>query len=223
MKKKKRVSKRKTEKHHPNLAWFRAALDQRGLSQAEVSRKSGIPTYTLSRTFHGKQRLKLKETAALASAIGVAVDELMAALGIPLSAPEGVRSLSLSGWLDGGAHLVLRPTVEGLRGSKTATCPFPDRDISVARVQSSGTEYDGLDGALVYYRESKARGVDPETVGRIALVSLAGEGAAGGALRLRVIRRGYSSGRYNLTNLAGRVLEESVGVERVYPVVWLKV
>lgn len=219
MKKKKSV-RRTTEKHHPNHRWFRSVLEQKGLNQSEVAKASEILATALSKALAGKRRFTIKEAAALSRVLDLPYTDVLHGLGIALDAPESPRSCEVSGWIDGSAQLRLRRPGDGqgLRGHKTAPCPFGDRDIRVARVQSIGTEHDGLDGALVYFRESKARGVDPNAIGRLALVEL-----QGGDCVLRVVRRGYAAGRYNLTTLSGRIIEESVSVEAVHPVVWLKV
>lgn len=218
--KRKRI--RQTERHQPNSKWFRAVLAEKGILQAEVAKKAGMDKSALSKALSGKRRFTLKESTAIAQTLGLPISDLLAALGIALDAQESNRSVEVEGWLDGQSALLLRSREEagGLRGQRTAPCPFPDRDIRVARIQSAGTEFDGLDGALVYWRESKAKGVDQNAIGRLALVQL---GTGREEIRLlRVIRRGYAPGRYNLTSLAGRLMEESAHVECVHSVVWLK-
>lgn len=221
--KKKRVAKRTTEKHSPNKRWFLDVLEQKGMSQALLAREVGITKSSLSKVLNGKQRLKLAESTKMAGALARPLEEVLNALGVALGASEpGGGTIEVGGWIDGAKGLLLRGKDQGggLKGSRTAPCPFPDKDIRAARIQSTGTEYDGLDGALVYFRESRAKGVHPELVGRVALVKVTG-GAEERALR--VVRRGYGGGgRYNLTSLSGKLLEENVGIESAYPVVWLK-
>lgn len=218
--KKKKNSKRTTEKHQPNNRWFRTVLEQKGLMHAEVAKAIGMTKSAFSKALSGKRRFTLKEATAISAFLQTPLTEVLQALGISLDAPESPRNCEVTGWIDGATQLRLRAPGEGggLRGAKTAPCPFPDRDIRVARVQSAGTEHDGLDGALVYYRQSQAKGVDQNAIGRLALVQL-----SGGECALRVVRRGYAPGRYNLTTLSGRLIEESAIVEAVHPVVWLKV
>lgn len=218
--------RRKTEKYTPNTKLLFSILESKGITQQEISQKSGVPKGTLSKIFHGKRRPTLKEISVFSAILQTPLEDLLSAFGVALSAPAlgGAEVIEVTGWLD--ANLVLRGVgeesggVSGLRGSKTAPCPFPDSDIRVARAQTAGSSFDGLDGALVYYREtrSQARGVDASGVGRPGLVRISGETER----RLRVLRRGYAAGKYNLTSLAGSLMEEGVAVESIYPVIWLK-
>lgn len=210
---------RKTEKHSPNTKWLLALIESKGITQASLSSETGIARPALSRAFSGKRRFKLGEATKIASVLNVPLEELFSGLGMELGSPESAQYIEVDGWLDGS--LILRAVGEagGLKGSKTAPCPFPDRDIRVARVQSAGSEFDGLDGTLVYYRETRdARGVSSEAIGRLAIVKIVGLKE----MRLRVIRRGYTSGKYNLSSMAGKLIEESVAVESVFPIVWMK-
>lgn len=221
MKKKPHAVKRKTEKPTPNTKWLNSLLESKGLTQQELADKSKIHKSSLSKTFHGKRRLTWGEAAKLAPLLSVPIDELLSGFGVKLDTPADGRFIEVSGWLDG--ELILRGVKDGvgLRGSKNAPCPFPDRDIRVARVQSMGSEFDGLDGALVYYRETRSaiRGADMDALGKLGVVKVAGETQ----WRLRVLRRGYASGKFNLTSLSGKMMEESAVVEAVHPVVWLKI
>lgn len=219
------VQRRKTEKYTPNTKWLFSLLSSKGITQQEIAKQTGMPKGTLSKILHGKRRPTLKEIGSFAEILATPLDEILSAFGVNLAqSATSSDFLEVSGWLD--ADLILRGVIEqsggvaGLRGSKTAPCPFPDRDIRVARIQTAGSSFDGLDGALVYYREThnSVKGVDQEAVGRLGLVRVTGEPER----RLRVLRRGYAVGKFNLTSLSGKLMEESVVVESVYPVVWLK-
>lgn len=209
--------KRKTIKFTPNTKWLLSLLESKGLNQRSLSKVIGLNPAVLHKTLAGNRRIQMTEVAKMSEVLNVPLDELLNAFGIELHSPSESQFVEVIGFLDG--TLTFKHSAEGLLGSKTVPCPFPDRDIKVVRVQSSGSESDGLDGALVYFRESKAKGVDPDAVGRIALVTSVGNGA----MRLRVIKRGYASGKYNLHSLAGRLIEENINVENVNPVIWLKI
>lgn len=217
---KKPPENRKTEKYTPNTKWLISLLESKGIEQTELAHQAKMSQPALSKALHGKRRITLSEITRLARLLSTPLEDLIHAFGMKLDMPINDRFIPVDGWLDG--HLIFHATAGGgLRGSKTVPCPFPDRDIRAVRVQSQGTEFDGLDGALVYYRQirSSSRGVDASEVGRLGLVKIAGSEEC----RLRVLRPGYAAGKFNLTSIAGKMLEESVGVDEVWPVVWLKI
>lgn len=213
------IDSRKTEKYTPNTKWLLSLLASKGFEQRELATQAKMAQPALSKAIHGKRRITLSEVTRLAPLLSVPLEDLINAFGMKLDMPLNDRFIEVEGWFDG--TLTLQARASGLRGSKTVPCPFPDRDIRAARVQSAGTEFDGLDGALIYYRQtrSQARGVDVSEVGRLGLVKIAGDSEC----RLRVLRRGYAAGKFNLTSLAGKMMEESVSIESVWPVIWLKI
>lgn len=218
--KKKRAS-RKTVKYTPNTRYLVGLLNARGMQAAQLAAKLKMHKSSLSRSFRGTRRPTLAEITRMAEVLGVSLEDLLHGFGIKLHATQAQsRDLTVSGWLD--ATLTLRSPSEGggLHGPRVAPCPFLDGDIRVARVQTAGSEFDGLDGALVYFREQRGelRNVEASAIGKPAMVCVAGETA----WRLRVIRKGYAPGKFNLTSLAGRLMEESIVVERVWPIIWIK-
>lgn len=203
-----------------NTDWFKSQLAEKGISIRQLAiRHMQLDPSAVSLMLHGLRKPQLDEAARLAEVLDQPIETVLEAFGVSpggllgLGAAGG-RALPLEGWLDG--TLTLRR--EGLRGKKATTCPFPDRDIHVARFQTAGTEFAGWDGAMCFYRMTKRKGVDHELLGRAAMVQIAGETE----LKLREVRRGYAPGLFNLAALSGRIIEEGVRLDLMLPVVWLK-
>lgn len=205
-------------------AWVRKQMLHLGVTLREVARQTSLDPAVLHRLFAGRRRLKLEEAHSLGLALQIPTQEILERFGLKLEedlgAPGSVsRKIRIHGWLDG--RLVLHPTETGLRGSKEASLPSPDKNVRVVRCQTAGSdfsEFAGLDGTLVYYRPSKH--FDPESVGRPVLVEMSGSDPT---LRLRVVRRGYGgAGRFDLCALSGKVMEEDVGITSTSPVLWMK-
>lgn len=204
-----------------NTQWLEHRLDQKGMNKSALCRAIDMRNDLLSRVLSGERRLQFVESERMALALDLSHDELLVNLGLKkpeiLPTPH-LRTISVDGWLDGTLTLRKIDETPGLKGPKTAACPLsPERDLRVVRVQAVGSENDGLDGVLVYYRLSAVKGVSAgEDLGRPALVQ------TNGVVSLRVVRRGYSAGRYNLTSLTGKLIEENVAVDAVHPVLWFK-
>lgn len=212
----------KSRKTEVDTDWFKAKIEALGFSQREVALKMGIDASGFHGLLHGTRGIEAAEAARLASILGVGLDVVLMHIGLPESLLGFDRGASarvpVVGWLDG--TLTLRK--DGLKGRKDVPYPFRDvdRQVRCARVQTAGTEFAGMDGALYFYREAKGQtGVDSTALGKLALVRIRGERE----LKLRELRRGYGpEGSYNLAAPSGRVIEESVKVEYATPLIWIK-
>jgi lambda repressor-like predicted transcriptional regulator len=60
------------------LARITAALEDTGKSQAELSQETGLEKTALSKALSGKRRFNLFEVAAIADALGLSLEELVA-------------------------------------------------------------------------------------------------------------------------------------------------
>jgi transcriptional regulator with XRE-family HTH domain len=56
---------------------IRAVRKRKGMSQARLSQRSGLPQYKISRFERGVRECRASDLAALALALGVTVDELL--------------------------------------------------------------------------------------------------------------------------------------------------
>lgn len=200
--------------------WILRQIENRELTQRVIAQALSLDPSSVSLLIRGRRLLKLAEAKTLAEVLNVPLSELLERFGLVLDEVENgprAKNLKIEGWLD--ALLVLRGVRDPagmLRGSKSAPMPFRDAEIRVARCQTAGTEFEGFDGALVYFKTEKR--VDLECLGKLTMIKLVGADE----LRLRVIRRGYTAGKYNLFSPSGRMIEEEVLVEATLPVVWMK-
>jgi hypothetical protein len=205
-------------------------LRERGISMRGLAKSLKLDPAAVFHLVHGSRRLQLHEAAALARELSQPLGDVLERFGVQVpggdlrGAPRGSPAalLEITGWLDRDllAHLDAEGQ-DGLRGRRQAPAiPGADRDTRVLRCQTAGSDYDGMDGALVYYRElpSKTKGISADAVGRVGLVRVADSPA----LRLRVVRRGFQSGRFHLCSLAGKVIEEDARVEIVHPVLVIR-
>src|SRR5947207_15861100 len=76
-----------------DTAWFLAALDRAGLSQADLARHLRLAPSAVSRMLKGDRQMKLLEAAQTSAFLGVSQDELLrhAATepGVAMPRPEG--------------------------------------------------------------------------------------------------------------------------------------
>jgi transcriptional regulator with XRE-family HTH domain len=196
----------------PNARWFKSLFEQRGFSQRKLAKDLKMDPAALTLVLQGRRKLKSEEAAKMASHLSVSVEEILEHAGIEIATPSTHRKIKIEGYFDGELKLHRGEP----RGAKLAPCPFQDPTMRAARIQSAGSRFESIDGALVYYQESSK--FDPEALGRLALVTISRDPTP----RLRVIRRGYQPGTYNLTALNGEILEESVKIDSSSPVVWMK-
>src|SRR5690606_19409899 len=89
-------------------------------------------------------------------------------------------------------------------------------NVKALRVQTGGTRFQGLDGALIYYRENAS--IDPSSIGKISIVKL-----SSGESFLRVLKRGYQAGRFDLTLLDSTITHQDVLIESASTVLWMKI
>lgn len=127
------------------------------------------------------------------------------------------ETLEITGWIDGYLNVH-----EGLPGQSRAFAePFTGavKAAAVLRCQTTGSQFDGIDGALIYYYPTD-RG-EADVVGRMAVVGFRG---GDGQLRygLRVVKRGYEPGRFNLVLINGVMAESDAQLISAAPVLWMK-
>jgi transcriptional regulator with XRE-family HTH domain len=212
-----------------NTAWLLSLLKAQNLSQRELAKRMGIEQAAFFHLLRGRRRLQLEEAAQLARELHTPIQDLLEAFGIDLdlraggaTGPERSNLIAVSGWLD--RDLLAHFGEEGLRGRREVVGLAGERDAQVLRCQTAGSEFEGLDGALVYFRAgTAAKGKTASTsvsdlVGRLVLAKRGDSPVQ----RLRALRRGYSPGCYHLCGLNGQILEEDVFLESASPVLEIK-
>lgn len=209
-----------------NSLWFKNKLMSQGLSQRSLSKKLGVDPSAFTLFLQGKRRLQLEEASGLARILAVTLDEVLIHAGMDLAGSSGesnaalnsrglVKSVPIVGLVGEGLGVRLGPV------KKPNTAVFSlgvkDSGIEALRYETTGTGLDGMDGALVFFH--KAHTVDLSGIGRLCLVKEAGKK---GKWLLRVVKRGYESGAFNLFGLSGELMEENALVEMMTPVIWMK-
>jgi transcriptional regulator with XRE-family HTH domain len=198
--------------------WFKNTLQTKGISQRKLAKILQLDPATVFHLIHGNRRLQLSEANKIADIVDTPVEEVLEHFGIhlkPSKMPQGF--VKIAGYLD--SDLILQ--TKGLAGKREIQNPFTEKNITVLRAQTVGSEFEGLDGCLFFIRgihPGQKPTIDPETFGKPALVQIAGDEK----LRLRVPRRGYGSGRFNLYAISGKTMEEDVVLEASHPVIWMK-
>src|ERR1700720_3091089 len=77
-----------------DTAWFLAALERAGVSQADLARHLQLAPSAVSRMLKGERQMKLLEAAQTSSFLGVSQDEVLrraSGEGPPMATPEGPR------------------------------------------------------------------------------------------------------------------------------------
>lgn len=207
------------EKPPHNGKWLKAQLLLAGITQREVAKELGADFSTVSHLFSGRRPMREEDVRVIAGMLKMSVDAFLGKLRsvTPPGVPEGLArqvdagELAITGWVDG--KLVVHDGKP--KGPGEAPALPEGGPVRVVRCQTQGSVFDGIDGALVYFRELSA--VAAESVGRLCVV-----GVKGGETLLRVVKRGYATGKYNLSLLNGVVAEEDATLYSASPVIWLK-
>lgn len=202
-----------------NTDWFQTTLQSRGITQRKLAKALDADYGAVSRMLHGRRRMQLDEATEFAKVVGVPLEEVLANAGINLKSVESASAVPVVGWVDASFSIHMG----AVKGPKTAPAPgFGGKDTGVVRFATAGTPLDALDGALAYYRtgagSKRGAGVDAGATGKLCVVQV----AYSGEWRLRIVRRGYQAGRYNLALMDGRSAEEEVQLDVALPVLWLK-
>lgn len=193
--------------------WFEDIFLARDLAKQQVAASIGMDPSTFSKFLRGSRRLTLEEARELARVLSVPWDEFCPRIGIKPLTGQAPDQLLIRGWVDGEFKVHWGAP----KGPKMAPRPgFMAKGLAVVRMQTLGSPFEGMDGALVYYQPQK--GVDPNCVGKFCLVQVSG----GENWYLAVVKRGYAPGTYTLLTLAGLSLQTDVEIAVAYPTLELK-
>lgn len=216
---KKRVGRLKKALVPHNATWLKAQLLIAGITQREVAKELGANFSTVNHLITGRRPMRDEDARVIAGMLRMPVALFLAKLranrtpAMPDSPAAAVESgeLEITGWVDG------KLTVHEGKPKGPGHAPaLPDGSaVKVVRCQTQGSIFDGLDGALVYY--TPVEGVNADAVGHMCVVKV-----QDGDTLLRVVKRGYSLGRFNLSLLNGQTSEEDAELTGASPVIWLK-
>jgi len=208
-----------TPDHSPaiNTRWFQDQIRAKDVTQETIAATLGLDKGAFSRLLNGKRRMQADEAAAISKALNLDIGDVLFNAGIAVSDLNlgGHDGVEIVGWVDGAGDAVLK----ALSASKRApSLPgVASGGVRALRLQTAGQgPLDCLDGGLVYFAPRKA--VENTEVGRLCLIQVKGRKAPA----LRVLRKGYQAGAWNLYSLAGTMTDQDVVVESASPVVWIK-
>lgn len=171
--------------------WFSDRIRDKKLSQRALAALLNMDPSSLSLLLHGKRRMRVEQAAEIARLLGVPVADVMRNAGarVPAGKQDGPRVLPLVGWIDGKNNVTLDWSkkdhgfeFDGL--PPTAVC------LQWRSAQTAADLYDGWLCAILPPAEPDAGMM----LDRYCVVGLKGTGDA----VARVVRRGYTPGRYTL-------------------------
>jgi ribosome-binding protein aMBF1 (putative translation factor) len=205
----------RTTKPEIKRAYFVEAMERAHINQEKIAQAWGVNPALVSRTFSGKRKLQMSEAVKLASLLSRPLDEILANAGVKVAGTRvSASELALTGVVD-GALMIQRGAIGG---SRRAPNPMPGLSgLQVVRMQTAGTPYDSMDGGLVYFQELTGP-IGADVVGRLCVVKLRGDRGEA----LRVVKRGYTPGSFNLHLMNGQMSDESAELETASPVIWMK-
>lgn len=183
-----------------NRRFFDDLMKDRRLSLRSIARQMDMLPSQLSLTLNDKRRMQITEAVKLGQILGVPLADVMIAAGIE-EAKMDRRRCNVIGHLlgTGDVQLVEKGAIERV----TVPDGLPD-DVFAIQARTQDSQFSYMDGWLFYGSSDRQ---DPsELVGRFSLVKL-----EDGTLTLGTLRRGYSSGTYNIQ--AGPQLLTSLRVE----------
>jgi hypothetical protein len=187
--------------------WFFAKMAAKPISLRSLAKLMGLLPASLSRRLAGGVRITLEEVGELARHLDQPYEDVLRAAGVT-ELSDGEAKAPVVGLLD----------VHGERVSKDGGSPPRVPRPASAHVDTVALRVDApghfTDGWLMFYTPSKR--VEPEAVGRLAVV-----GYSGTKMAVRVMSRGADRGRWKLGPLlGGQVLE--VALEWAAPVIGIR-
>lgn len=192
--------------------WFKGQLADKGMSQRELARRLKMQASAITLTFQGKRALQSDEAAALAGILGQPVDVVLGKAGVRLPRSVNDGYMQLTGYIDDKGELH-RTRIGGDGSRVAAPVGLPENAVAV-RFHTAMSALDMWDGWIAFYVPSLT--VQPDSFGRLSVVE-----TKDGAKLVRVIRKGYDHGKFNLV-LCGNPTTENAAIINSAPVLWLR-
>jgi transcriptional regulator with XRE-family HTH domain len=197
---------------HIDTQYFRNLLSDRRMSQRGLAKRLGLDPAAVSLMFRGKRRMQMHEAADVARLLGVPLDEVLAHAGIrsPLTPPDiEDHSVPLVYWMDG--HGELHALDPGQTVHMRAVLP---EDSIACQCRTAMSQLEHMDRWLLVFRAPTTTGVQPDAVGKFAVMRL-----RGGVMTAGHLRPGYSPGTYSVHG-ANQMIDAQV--EWATPVVMIQ-
>jgi transcriptional regulator with XRE-family HTH domain len=184
--------------------WFRSQLVELDISQRKFAEMLGVSQPAVSKMVNGTRRMSNDEAARIAEIFRVPLEEVVRRGGTRVAQGPGTSPV-VATFDDQGE---LRPRKSGARAPTPAHLPS---SAVAARCEETQALYFGW---TVFYMPGKA--VSPDAIGKLSVVE-----TTKGQTLLRFVRHGFERGTYQLTSMAGEVID---GAELVTasPVLWAK-
>lgn len=170
-----------------NKRFFEDLMKDRRLSLRSIARQMDILPSQLSLTFNGKRRMQIAEAVQLGQILGASLSEVMIAAGIE-EARLDRRRCTVIGHLTGTGEVT--PVENGAVERVMVPDGIPD-DVFAIQARTMDSPFSYMDGWLYFGKKDRQEASD--LLGCFALVKI-----EGGALVVGTIRRGYSSGTFNI-------------------------
>lgn len=212
--------------------WFRERLHASGRSQRDLAKTLDKDPSSVSLLLRGKRQMKMQEATKLAQFLDQPLHEVLRHAGVmaPADARAAARGehadvmemvnthdVPLVGYVDGEGevHIDREPT-ETDKVPRVPTPPGLERKAVAVQVRAAMSRNEMFDGWVLYFAPRDH--VDPEAIGRLSIVRLKNDGPT----LMRVLRRGYQKGTFNLIS-AGDPTIENVTPAWATPVAWAKI
>jgi transcriptional regulator with XRE-family HTH domain len=193
-------------------SWFRNRLADRQISQRGLAKKLGLDPAAVSLMFRGKRRMQMHEAADVARLLGVSLDEVLAHAGIRPPRMEELNDLSvpLVYFMDGQGEM--HSMEPGERIEIRSAMP---NDVVACQCRTAMSALEHMDRWVLFFQAPNKTGVQPEAVGRYAVMRL-----QGGVMTAGHLRPGYRRGTYAVhgpVNLVDATIEWATPVVLIQP------
>lgn len=204
------AAKTQVTKSGVDKRWFVQRIADKQLSQRKIAGILKLPPSAVSLTLASKRDMAMSEAVQWARILGVPLDEVLRRAGVE-PPKEGGTTVPIVGWVDESGEIHM----EKVQGPKTAPRPVEvPQDAVALRIQDGGP----MDGWLAYFVPGDH--LEPDAVGRWSVSKV-----TNGPQYLRVLQRGYESGKWSLQPMRPAVdvkKIENVKVDWACPVFWIK-
>lgn len=231
-----KTKKTKKAAGHPvrtdiNSEWFRSEMEICGVSQRALADRFDVDPSSVSLMLTGKRAMKVSEAVVFSRLFSQPLEIVLlnAGLGITeeLLGPRGASSRIYSGAPSGAGSdetqaepfspEAMVPVVGYASGDLEVHAGEPRGPKMVPslggevlerhralRIIRPSLKFQALDGATIHFLDQGDH-VEPTTIGKFSVVKL-----KSGEVFLRVIKKGYQPGRFDLLHLSGEPSHEDV-------------
>ncbi|MND38633.1 hypothetical protein D3C76_47590 [compost metagenome] len=168
-------------------SFFDDALMTRGMSLRQLAKRMDVLPSQLSLTFNGKRRMQMAEAVRISQLLGVSLNEVIVAAGISEAAARRCKVIGILAG-DGLVSDVESGTIE-----RVAVPEGMPAEVAAVQARTSESALAWMDGWVFFINGEQ---VPSELLDRFCLVRL-----DDGRRVMATLRRGYTSGTFNLAGL----------------------